>query len=140
MGRDGGASQRHCSTISMMNIQFTKVQQLQKRVGQELQPPPPHLPSPALPRPHWVSILFTAVSDDVLTNLQQHPAPSGRTSGPRHCQSTPRRERWELMLQIFYSGLGKLIQVNCVQCLPARRVAPNLLGVKKKGLFLARGK
>lgn len=74
-----GACQRHCSTISMINTRFTKVQQLQK-TRRELQTPR---------TPLGVQRLFTAVSDDVLTNPQQLSAPSGRTSGLLLCRNTP---------------------------------------------------
>lgn len=104
-----GACQRHCSTVSMINTQFTKVQQLQKT--QTLL---------------GVPILFAAVSDNVLTNLQQLSAPSGSTSGPCQCQNTPWYEHWELMFQTLYSGLDASIPVNYVQCLPARRCLPSL--------------
>lgn len=57
---ENGACLHHCSTIRRINIQFTKVQQLQKRVRNF-----------KLPDPAGYSILFTTVSDDVLTNLQQ---------------------------------------------------------------------
>lgn len=51
-----------------------------------------------LPDPAGYSILFTAVSDNVLTNLQQLSALSGTTSCSRPCQNTPRYEHWELLL------------------------------------------
>lgn len=72
-------------------------------------------------------------SCDVLTRLQQLSAPSGSTSGPRHCQSTPRYERWDLMFQILCSGLGRSIRVNYVRRLPAGRFPP---GLRTKVIFI----
>lgn len=73
------------------------------------------------------SILFTAVSDDMLTNLRQLSAPSGSISGPRPCQNTAWCEHWELMFQILLPGRRREIQGNFVQCLPAGTSPPSLL-------------
>lgn len=107
-----GACQCRCSTVQLINMQFKKkkVQHFQKNSR-----PPLGIPT-----------LFAAVGANVLTRPQQLAAPSGSTSGPRHCQSTPWPLCWELMFQTLYSVAGASVREISVQCQPAGTGLPNL--------------
>lgn len=73
-----------------------------------------------------ISILFAAAGANVLTHPQQLAAPSGSTSGPRQCRSTPWPQCWELMFQTLYSVAGVSVPEISAQCQPAGTGLPNL--------------